>query len=114
MLELDRTRRFAVAAGRACPERFVGDDVADQRRQRRIVAFEDRFALREQMPLDAIVDPLERQRLAGEKRRTSVLAAAAFGAGEGVQSLLPGEVARGADAELHLAGIALAHDLLEI
>ena len=33
VLELDRARRLAVAAGRAGPERLVGDHGADQRRQ---------------------------------------------------------------------------------
>ena len=61
------------------------------------------------------MDPLLRQRLAGEERRARVLAAAALGAGEGVEPVLPREVLRRAHAHAHRVGVAaLAHDLLEI
>ena len=66
------------------------------------------------MALQAVVDPLQRQRLAGEIRRTRILAAAAFGAGECVEPVLPGEVARGANADLHVVLVARLHELLEI
>ncbi len=101
VLELDRARGLAVAAGRAGPQRVLADHLADQRRQRVRGggSGENGVALVQQVVLEAVVDPLQRQRLAGEERRAGVLAAAALGAGEGVEPVLPAEVLRRAHAQ---------------
>ena len=115
VLELDRARRLAVAAGRARPERLVGDHGADQCRQLRLgVARDDQVAVRDQMMLDAVVDHLQRQGLSGQVGRTRVLAAAALGAGERVEAFLPGQVARVAHAGVHLRLVLGFHELVEV
>ena len=115
VLELDRARRLAVAAGRARPERLVGDHGADQCRQLRLgVARDDQVAVREQMMLEAVVDHLQRQGLSGQVGRTRVLAAAALGAGERVEAFLPGQVARVAHAGVHLRLVLGFHELVEV
>ena len=67
----------------------------------------------DEVPLQAVVDPLHRERLPGEERGARVLAAAALGAGEGVEPLLPGEVERRARADPHLRLVA-RHRALEV
>ena len=68
----------------------------------------------EQVLLEAVVDPFQRQRLAGQKGRTRVLAPAAFGARERIEAVLPGQIARGAHADLHVLRVAPAHDRFEV
>jgi hypothetical protein len=115
VLELDRARCFAVAAGRARPERLLGDDVADELRQLAAgVAGDDAVGALDEMPLDAVVDHLHRQRFPGQVRRARILAAAALGAGEGVEPFLPRQVDRAADARLHLRFVLGGHQLVEI
>ncbi len=106
VLELDGARLLAVAAGGACPQRLLAHDVRHEGRQLALAAH-DRPALRQQVMLDAVVHPLLRQRLAGEERGAGVLAAAAFRAGEGVEALLPREVARRGGADLHRVGVGV-------
>ena len=75
---------------------------------------DDGVALLEQVVLQAVVDRLQRQRLAGQVRRAGVLAAAALGAGEGVEAVLPRQVARGAHAGLHVGLVGGGHQLLDV
>ena len=114
MLELDRAGRFAIAAGGAGPERLGADHAAHERGQLAARVGDDRLALLEQMALEAVVDALQRQRLAGEVGRAGVLAAAAFGAGEGIEPVLPGQVARAAHAGPHVGLVGRLHQLLDV
>ena len=115
VLELDRARRLAVAAGRAGPERLRADHRVDQRRQLVLrVAGDDQLAALDQVVLQAVVDRLQRERLAGEVGRAGVLAAAAFGAGERIETVLPGEVGGAAHARLHVGLVGRLHELVEV
>ena len=117
MLELDRAGRLAVAARRAGPQRVLADHGIDERRQRLRggTTCDDGLALLEQMMLEPVVHPFERQRLAGEERGARVLAAAALGAGEGVEAVLPRQILRGTHADLHLGVVgAVGHDRFEV
>ena len=67
------------------------------------------------MVLQAVVDPLQRQRLAGQVGGAGVLAASALGAGEDVQPVLPRQVARGVHAHAQLARVGVVgHHLLQV
>ena len=114
MLEPDGARALAVAAGGASPERFLGDDPADERRQVGLAVCEDRLALVEKVVLERIVHPLLGEGLAGEEGRAGVLATAAFGAGEGVEGFLPNEVGGRLRAHLHVLGGVVGHHGLEV
>ena len=61
----------------------------------------------------SVVHPLERQRLAGQKRRARVLAASAFGAGERIEPILPARGRARSHADAHVP-CRRFHDLLEI
>jgi hypothetical protein len=114
MLELDRAGRLAIAAGGAGPERLGADHAADERGSSEAGSADDRLALLEQMVLEAVVDALQRQRLAGEVGRAGVLAAAAFGAGEGIEPVLPGQVAALRTPALHVGLVGRLHQLLDV
>ena len=60
------------------------------------------LALREHLVADAHDHELRREHLPGRVRGAGVLAAAALGAGEGVEHLLPRQVEDRRDAEPHL------------
>src|SRR4029079_7560423 len=87
------------AARDAVPDRLLGHGA---RYQRGVFLGEHEIA-------KAHDHELGRQRLAGGPCRTSVLAAAALGAGVGVEHLLPGEVLgrAGAEAELLLGDVVV-------
>ena len=106
--ELDRAGGLAIATGRARPERVLADHVADQRGKLFAglrAALDQRLALVHQVVLEAVVDPLHRQRLAGHERGARVLATTALGAGEGVERVLPDEVRDGSRADLEFARV---------
>ena len=114
VLELYRAGDFAVAAGRAGPERVLLDHIADQRRQPVRGVSQQRVALVDQMVLDPVVDPLQCKRLAGQEGRAGGLAAPALGAGEGIEAILPREVGRAAHADPQIVAGIVGHDLLQI
>jgi hypothetical protein len=105
MLELDGARRFAIPAGRACPQGLVADYGRDERRQRVFnFASDQRVALLQQVVLEVVEDPFERQRLAGQESGACVLAPSAHGTRERVEAFLPGEIADAARADVRLLG----------
>ncbi len=59
----------------------------------------------EQVVLDGVVDPLQRERLSGQEGRARVLAAAALSASERVQTFLPRQIAGGSRADRQRVGI---------
>ena len=91
-----------------------GDDVLADRIEE---PGQDRLAMLQEVVLETVVHPLHGQRLAGQVGRAGVLAAAAFGAGEGVETFLPVQVEHRAlaglvDVLLDL-GRGQSHDLLD-
>ena len=93
LLDADRTVGQASAAGGAGPERFVADGCfpvrSDQRYVRRPSGFEG-IGIQQQVGLDGMDHLARVQGLAGRPGGAGILAAAAFGAGEGVQQVFPG------------------------
>ena len=69
----------------------------------------DRPAVGEHLVAQAHDHQLGRQHLAGGERRARILAAAALGAGEGVEHLLPGQLGRvaGAEADVLLGDVGI-------
>ena len=125
VLDGDRAGLHAGAAGHAVPDRLLGHGAGDQGSQFGLgpsavavaagavatvaaaaTGGHDRAAVGEQLVAQAHDHQLGRQDLAGGEGRTGVLAAPAFGAREGVEHLLPGQVSRGAGAE---ADVLLGH-----
>ena len=102
--------RDAGAAGDAVPDDVVGDRVRHQRRDSALAAASSSGPSREQLVAQPHDQQLRRQLLAGRVGRADVLAAAALGARERVDHLLPGQVGDRPGAE---AGSRLGHVLVE-
>ena len=101
VLDRDRAHLDARAAGDAVPDHLLGHAVAGDRRQA-LPARERERPLGEDLVAHAHDQELRREQLPGRVRRAHVLAAAALGAREAVDDLLPRQVGDGADAEADL------------
>ena len=96
----------------ACPRRSPARPAAAVRCFGSSATMASRCAIRWCLRLS--LTRLQRQRLAGQVGRAGVLAAAAFGAGEGVEPFLPVQVERGAHAGLHVGLVGGLHQLVEV
>ena len=108
VLDRHRARLDAGPAGDAIPHRLLRHRPRDQGRQVRPPARplaggsagpHDRSAVREHLIAQAHDHQFRRQELPGRERRTGILTAAALGARERVEHLLPGQVRGGPRAE---------------
>ncbi len=82
VLDRDRARLHAGAARHAVPDGFLGHRAGNERV----------LGLFEHVAAQTHDHELRREQLAGRERRAGVLTAPAFGAREGVEHLLPGQV----------------------
>ena len=92
-----RTDLDAGPARDAVPDRLIGDRVRDQ----------GGLVLGEHLVAQPHDHELGRKHLAGSKRRACILAAAALGAGEGVEYLLEGQIGGAAGAEADVGVVCL-------
>ncbi len=100
VLDRDRAGLDAGAAGHAVPDHLVAHRAGHERAER--AAGERGASLGEELVADAHDEELRRERLAGRVGGAGVLAAAALGARDGVEHLLPGQVGDGARPEAEL------------